>query len=92
MLAAEVRVKKIQFEKQEVVLMKPSNDGASTMVIAVDFFSGAEPYTRVLEPVKIEAICGTEDLPPFTPEQIAEFRETMKNADLSSVEWVPCEK
>lgn len=85
-------MKKIQFEKQEVVLMKPSNDGASTMVIAVDFFSGAEPYTRVLEPVKIEAICGTEDLPPFTPEQIAEFRETMKNADLSSVEWVPCEK
>lgn len=85
-------MKKIQFEKQEVVLEKPRNDGASTMVIGVDFFSGAEPYTRVLEPVNIEAIVGIDELPPFTPEQIAEFRETMKTADLSSVEWVRCEK
>lgn len=36
--------------------------------------------------------CTQEEIQQFTPEQIAEFRETMKGADLSSVEWVPCEK
>lgn len=36
--------------------------------------------------------CTREDMEPFTPKQIADFREAMKSIDTSSVEWVPCEK